>query len=300
MTTPALVGIDWGTTRFRAYLIDDRGVVIDQVQSDDGLMAVKPGGFPAVLALRCGMWLARAPYIPILMAGMVGSRNGWTEAPYCPCPASVATLRAGFKPIDIGNGRLAHIIPGLSLRDGEGVADVLRGEETLACGAEIENGLVILPGTHSKWITIEKGVMTSFATFMTGDFYAALSGHTILKALRQEPDDSRGFAKGLGAAKRAGGLTHQAFAARTSVLFGDLAGEEVGPYLSGLLIGSELNHGFSHFPDPQSVTLIAEGILAHHYQTALESAQCRFTVIAPETAFIRGLHHLRQSGTHAS
>ena len=88
MTTPALVGIDWGTTRFRAYLIDETGVVIDRIASDDGIMAVKPGGFPAVLALRCGMWLARDPNVPVLMAGMVGSRNGWVEAPYRACPAS--------------------------------------------------------------------------------------------------------------------------------------------------------------------------------------------------------------------
>ena len=57
MTTPALVGIDWGTTRFRAYLIDETGAVIDRVSSDDGIMAVKPGGFPAVLAIRCGKFI---------------------------------------------------------------------------------------------------------------------------------------------------------------------------------------------------------------------------------------------------
>jgi len=84
MNTPAFVGIDWGTTRFRAYLIDETGVVLDRVQSDDGIMAVKPGGFPAVLAIRCGMWLARDHDLPVLMAGMVGSRNGWVEAPIAP------------------------------------------------------------------------------------------------------------------------------------------------------------------------------------------------------------------------
>lgn len=300
MSTPALVGIDWGTTRFRAYLIDEHGDVIDHVQSDDGLMAVKPGGFPAVLALRCGMWLARAPSIPILMAGMVGSRNGWVEAAYCPCPASISTLSTALTPIDIGNGRMAHIVPGLSTRDDDGTPDVLRGEETLACGAHVKNGLVILPGTHSKWITITAGVMTGFSTYMTGDFYAALSGHTILKALRQEPDDPNGFIKGVQAANRGGGLTHQAFAARTSVLLGDLKGEEVGPFLSGLLIGSEMIHGLKRVPAPETITLIADGILADHYRTVLDHLHLSYDVITPETAFIRGLFYLRQHRTFAS
>ena len=296
MTKPALVGIDWGTTRFRAYLIDETGAVIERISSDDGIMAVKPGGFPAVLAIRCGMWLARDPNIPVLMAGMVGSRNGWVEASYRTCPASSSDLSQAMMPIDIGNGRIAHIVPGLSTRDETGAPDVLRGEETLALGAGLHDGVVILPGTHSKWIRIEKGLMKGFSTFMTGEFYATLLGHTILSALRKEPDHPSGFEKGLRAAERGGGLTHQAFSARTSVLLGDMTGEEVAPFLSGLLIGSEILNAVALYPQSKSITLIAEGVIAENYKKALHAKNLDCTVMSPETAFIKGLYHLRPKG----
>ena len=296
MSTPAFVGIDWGTTRFRAYLIDETGAVIDRVTSDDGIMAVKPGGFPAVLAIRCGMWLARDPDLPVLMAGMVGSRNGWVEAPYRACPASASDLARAMIPIDIGNGRIAHLVPGLSTRDAQGAPDVLRGEETLALGAGLQNGLVILPGTHSKWISVEASVMSGFSTFMTGEFYATLLGHTILGALRKEPDAQSGFEKGLRAAKRSGGLTHQAFAARTAVLLGDMTGEEVAPFLSGLLIGVEIENACALYPNTSSMVLIAEGVIAENYKIALAAKGITYDVMTPEAAFIKGLFQLTPKG----
>mgnify|MGYP000149028397 CR=1 FL=1 len=258
MTTPALIAIDWGTTRFRAYLLDGAGAVLERVSSDDGIMAVKPGGFPAVLAIRCGMWLARHPDIPVIMAGMVGSRNGWVEAPYRVCPATASDIAEAMADVDIGNGRKARIVPGLSTRDASGAPDVMRGEETLALGTGIENGTVILPGTHSKWVHIENGMIKSFATFMTGEVYATLLSQTILGKLREEPDEATGFAKGVEAAKRKGGLTHLAFAARTSVLLGDISGHEVAPFLSGLLIGSEVDAGLAMDPSGGDIVLIAD------------------------------------------
>ena len=214
MSAPAHLVIDWGTTRFRAYLIDSAGAVLDRVESHEGVMAVKPGGFPAVLAIRCGSWLARHPDLPVVMAGMIGSRNGWVEAPYRACPATAHDIASAMQSVDIGNGRIAHIIPGCSFRDQTNTPDVMRGEETLALGAGSDNGLVILPGTHSKWVRMDKGVIAEFATFMTGEIYAALLNNTILGTLKTEPSNQSGFAKGLASSKRDGGLTHQAFAAR--------------------------------------------------------------------------------------
>src|SRR4051812_33962495 len=79
---PSLVAIDWGTTRLRAYLLGDRGEVLDKVGVDEGIMAVPPGGFPATLRRHVGSWLERHAGIPVVLAGMVGSRNGWVEVPY--------------------------------------------------------------------------------------------------------------------------------------------------------------------------------------------------------------------------
>ncbi len=292
MTTPALLAIDWGTTRFRAYLLDRAGAVLERVSSDDGIMAVKPGGFPAVLAIRCGMWLARHPDIPVIMAGMVGSRNGWIEAPYRACPATASEIAGAMAEVDIGNGRKARIVPGLSTRDAAGAPDVMRGEETLALGTGIENGTVILPGTHSKWVHIESGKIKSFATFMTGEFYATLLSQTILGKLREEPDDAAGFTKGLEAAKRPGGLTHQAFAARTSVLLGDMSGHEVAPFLSGLLIGSEVDAGLAMGQSGGDIVVIAEGIIVDSYTKALAARGRVCRLMATEECFTAGLARL--------
>ncbi len=292
MTTPALLAIDWGTTRFRAYLLDKAGAVLERVSSDEGIMAVKPGGFPAVLAIRCGMWLARHPDIPVIMAGMVGSRNGWAEVPYRACPATASEIAGAMVAVDIGNGRPARIVPGLSTRDAAGAPDVMRGEETLALGTGIENGTVILPGTHSKWVQLENGKIKSFATFMTGEFYATLLSQTILGKLREEPDDSAGFAKGLEASKRPGGLTHQAFAARTSVLLGDMSGHEVAPFLSGLLIGSEVDHGLAMDPTGGEIALIAEGIIVESYSKALATKGKTCRTLTTEDCFTAGLARL--------
>lgn len=292
MTTPALIAIDWGTTRFRAYLLDSAGAVLERVSSEDGIMAVKPGGFPAVLVIRCGMWLARHPDLPVIMAGMVGSRNGWVEAPYRVCPATASDIAEAMAEVDIGNGRKARIVPGLSTRDAAGAPDVMRGEETLALGTGIENGTVILPGTHSKWVHIENGMIKSFATFMTGEFYATLLSQTILGKLREEPDDATGFAKGVEAAKRKGGLTHLAFAARTSVLLGDISGHEVAPFLSGLLIGAEVDAGLEMDQSGGDIVLIADGIIVDSYTQALAARGHSCRTIATESCFTAGLARL--------
>ena len=289
MSDAALIAIDWGTTRFRAYLLDRAGAVLDRVESHDGIMAVKPGGFPAVLAIRCGSWLARHANVPVIMAGMVGSRNGWVEAPYRACPATARDLAGAMQSVDIGNGRIAHIIPGCSHRDASGTPDVMRGEETLAFGTRCENGIVILPGTHSKWVVIENGVITQFATFMTGEIYAALLNNTILGTLNTEPSNQAGFQKGLAAAKREGGLTHQAFAARTSVLMGDMDGACVAPFLSGLVIGTEIRNAHARFGTNDKIILVAEGSIADSYREACAASGLSVTIKTPETCLIDGM-----------
>ena len=86
MTKPKLIAVDWGTTRLRAYLVDDQGRVLERAEADEGIMAVPPGGFPATLRRHVEPWLASHGALPVVLAGMVGSRNGWVEAPYVAVP----------------------------------------------------------------------------------------------------------------------------------------------------------------------------------------------------------------------
>ncbi len=126
-----------------------------------------------------------------------------------------------------------------------GIPDVLRGEETQLAGAvdeDEERVLAVLPGTHCKWALVERGQLVDFSTYMTGEMYNVLLGHSILGRLAQAsgqdpgPAFARGVTRGLGA----GGLSHDLFGARTLALTGELAPTDVPDWLSGLLIGREV------------------------------------------------------------
>ena len=297
---PSHIAVDWGTSRFRAYLAGAGGAVADRRVSNEGISTVAPGGFPAVLERHCGGWLASSPALPVIMAGMVGSRNGWAEAPYAPCPASAASLAQRLLPLPCSIAQSVTIIPGLMTRDADGVADVMRGEETLLVGAGMQNGIAILPGTHSKWAQIIDGRITGFRSFMTGEFYGLLLRHSLLGRLSAEPHDRRGYLRGLASAARGArlglALTHLAFEARTAVLAGDLPGEAVAPFLSGLLIGAEVQSGHAVFGKPRNVLLIGGEALTALYQEALELAGVTVRLQDSEACLLAGIDAVLAAG----
>jgi 2-dehydro-3-deoxygalactonokinase len=279
-----IIAVDWGTSRFRAYRLDPTGRVLDRVATDDGMSTVPSGGFGDVLERHCGDWMKVNPSAPVLMAGMVGSRNGWAEAAYAPCPASPKSLAESMLKV---TDRIS-IVPGVISRDASG-PDVMRGEEALIFGTEVTNGLVCLPGTHSKWARIEGGAITSFASFMTGESYALYRNESLLSRLATEPEDLAGFDDGLAAAREDIGLLNRLFQARSRVLDGAMAGEKVAPYLSGLLIGAEIEGAFKRYGDDHTVTLVADGVLAQRYVAALRARGGAIEIITPERAFLSGL-----------
>ena len=285
---PALIAVDWGTTRLRAWLVSADGTVLDRTASDDGILSVPAGGFPATLLGRVGPWLERHGRLPVAMAGMVGSRNGWVEVPYVDCPAGIPRLASALTRVPLGDGIDALIVPGLITRDADGTPDVMRGEETKIAGAGLDDGGGVMPGTHGKWARLAAGVVEGFATFMTGELYAALIGSTILGRLAEEPDDPAGFARGLAAVRRPGGLTHQLFAARTLVLAGDMPGTQVRPYLSGLLVGTELDQGLA-LAAGRDLVLVADGAFAESYGAAFAPLGVPVRCCDPEDVFLRGL-----------
>src|SRR3546814_8578864 len=123
--------------------------------------------------------------------------------------------------------------------------DVMRGEEAQVLGAlaalPTAGGLICLPGTHSKWVRVADGVVQSFATYMTGEVFDLLQGHSILSRLMTKGAVAadRWFLEGV-LLGRQGGLLNRLFSARSRPLTGDLPEAEVRSYLPGLLIGDEL------------------------------------------------------------
>ena len=284
-----LIAVDWGTSRFRAFRVAQGGAVLDRVVAEDGMAAIPAGGFEDVLRRHCGAWMDAAPDAPVLLAGMVGSRNGWAEAAYAPCPASPDSIAPRMLRI----GGRASIVPGVIAR-GPGGADVMRGEETLIFGSGVSEGLVCLPGTHSKWARVEDDAIREFATFMTGESFALFRGQSLLARLATEPEDPRGFDDGLDAAGDPAGLLNRLFQARARVLAGAMDGAMVGPYLSGLLIGEEIRGAFARFGEAGTVTLVADGVLATRYVAALRARAVMIEIVSPERAFLEGLSKLAQ------
>ena len=256
VSAPALIAIDWGTSSFRAMLATADGIVLGTVANTSGILSVHDAQFAAVLQSAIQPWLSTQGDLPVVMSGMIGSRQGWCEAPYIACPAPLKDLAAAAIRLTPAMTGLPHvaIIPGVVSRDASGHPDVMRGEETQIFGAlarlGIDAGTFVLPGTHAKWVTVAGGAITGFSTYMTGEVFAALKDHSILGRLMRDggpPDatpSATGFERGLAAAAKAkggpGALLRHIFSARTLGLFDELAPDEIGDYLSGLLIGSEI------------------------------------------------------------
>ncbi|SKA34608.1 2-dehydro-3-deoxygalactonokinase [Consotaella salsifontis] len=254
---PALIALDWGTSSLRGFLMSAEGEVLAQRQSSHGIQNLPgPGreGFEAAFTDLCGEWLAAHPALPLVAGGMVGSAQGWVEAPYVRCPADVTTLAAHAATVETPQGSVLHIAPGILLDPEDAQPDVIRGEEIQIAGALAEHpewaeaATVVLPGTHSKWLDVKDGRVTTFFTYMTGEVFAVLAKHSILGRLMPENGEANeeeakaAFAKGLLAARDShpGDLTHQLFAVRTLGLTRRLNPVVLKDYLSGLLIGHEL------------------------------------------------------------
>lgn len=284
-----LVAVDWGTSRFRATLLGEAGVALGHLEADDGMARVAAGEFAAVLQRHCGPWLGANPALPVLMAGMVGSRNGWVEAPYAPAPASAADLAAAMVAAPRADGGSALIVPGVC-GSFDGAGEVMRGEETIIMGLDLEDGTVCQPGTHSKWVEVRGGRIERFSTYMTGELFATALDHTILGRLAEgEHHSAFGFARGLEAVRSARALTNLLFQARADVLLARMAPEAVRSFISGLLIGHEVADATRRYPDSGQVHLIATAGQAARYEEAMAFFGVRPHVHDTDTVFLRGL-----------
>ena len=237
-----MIAVDWGTSSFRAFRLARDGAIVARVEAPDGILAVTNGAFAAVLRAHVGAWLADGE-TRILLSGMVGSRQGWVEAPYLPCPAGAADIAAALVAIPF-DGATLRLVPGLTDTDEGGTPEVMRGEETQIVGVleHLPQGIACLPGSHSKWARIEARRITGYRTYLSGEAFAALRGGTILgRMMTDGPTDEAAFDRGLARAGEPGHLLHHLFGVRSLGLFGRLAESASASYLSGLLIGHEVN-----------------------------------------------------------
>lgn len=298
----AIVGLDWGSSSLRAFLMDEAGTVLSERSSVDGASRITGGplAFEQALQAIAGDWIDAYPGIRVIACGMVGSKHGWKEAPYVPCPLDLGELAKHASHVETLRGIRVNILPGVLWKSGASGADVMRGEEVQVAGLLADHPTladscrIVLPGTHSKWVTIEGGNITCFSTHMTGELYAVLREHSVLGRLMpvQVGFNSAGFDEGVGCAFNDGGwaLSKHLFTVRARSLLGQLAENALSDYLSGLLIGHELACALRDVPEREAIALVGDPMLCLRYRRALTYFNRKVRIEASNTAS-RGLWH---------
>jgi 2-dehydro-3-deoxygalactonokinase len=239
-----------------------------EASSDDGMGRLSKAQFEGALLRLIEPWLGAAK-MPVIACGMVGSRQGWVEAPYgtVPCrplPEALVAAPVTDPRIDV------RVVPGLRQME---PADVMRGEETQIAGFLAQrpgfDGVVCLPGTHSKWVHISAGEVVSFRSFMTGEMFDLLSTASVLRHTVGEGWDAEAFGQAVSdALSRPETVAARLFSIRAEALLRGLDAGTARARLSGSLIGLELA-GARPYWLGQNVALIGAPKLSAIYAAAL-------------------------------
>lgn len=288
--TPAWIAVDWGTSNLRAWAMGPGDVVLDHAESPDGMGKLARGDFEPALLRLITPWLGTGT-TTVIACGMVGSRQGWHEAPYrtTPCaPLDAAALVTA----PTTDPRLRVLLaPGLRQL---APADVMRGEETQIAGALALtpgfDGVLCLPGTHSKWAHISAGEVVSFQTFMTGELFALLSEQSVLRhGLQGEGWDDAAFDEAVAdALSRPEKIAARLFSLRAEGLIAGLTAASARARLSGLLIGTELA-GSKPYWLGQPVALIGAEKLSATYARALHAQGATPRLLSATDCTLSGL-----------
>jgi 2-dehydro-3-deoxygalactonokinase len=294
----AFIGVNWGSTNFRAYLIGADGAAIDDYAAPTGVVGLDRAGMVATMEALADRWPHSGP---VYASGMIGSNVGWTEVPYAEAPAGCADLAVAAVTTQIGRVP-ARIVPGIACRRSfDGAPDILRGEEIELMGLaalRAADGWVALPGTHTKWARLEQGRVVEFFTSMSGEIFDRLTTKGLLASIVEgEAVDGSVFHRGVaeGRARRLS-LGTSLFGARAQVVRGALAKSEAASYLRGLLIGSEIADALAVYPTLADgvVPLIGNGPLCRLYASALRAASVSSELVESRAACLRGFRALHE------
>jgi len=294
MTQVGWIAVDWGTTHLRAYAMGPAGVCAE-ASSADGMGALNRDGYEPALLRLVEPWLGAGRVTPVIACGMAGSRQGWYEAPYRSVPC--APLDAGqLIAVPTRDPRLAvRLVPGLKQAQ---PADVMRGEETQIAGALALmpgfDGVLCLPGTHSKWVHVSAGEVVSFQTFMTGELFALLSTQSVLRhGMADDGWEDAAFDAALSETlSRPERIGTRLFALRAEGLIAGLSAAAAKARLSGLLIGLELAGSRACWLG-QPIAIIGADRLSALYARALAAQGASSRLLSARDTVIAGLSAAR-------
>jgi len=271
-TTPNWIAVDWGTTNLRAWGLASDGAVMCAASSAKGMSKLARSEFEPALLELVESWLPQTGVTPVIACGMVGARQGWIEAPYQAVPCAPLVSDRIVYPKTRDPRLKVAILPGVS--QAKPNSDVMRGEETQIAGFLSDRpafeGVVCLPGTHTKWVRIGAGKLMKFQTFMTGELFDLLRFNSVLRhSLDSTSWDQNAFDKEvISAFTNPQSLAARLFGIRADALLSSLPPSQANARLSGSLIGAELAAARDFF-EQQEIVIIGNSIQADIYTKAL-------------------------------
>ncbi len=289
---PNLIIVDWGTSNFRAVLISDSFKEIDSISTNDGILKFEQSEFYPFLLKTLDKWLLENKNVKIFMSGMIGSQNGWLETKYLLCDVSLEQLASNLLQIPNINEDI-FIVPGVKTNKNE-MIDLMRGEEVQIFGAlrvlDKKDALLVLPGTHSKWVNVLDEKIIDFKTNMTGEVFNVINRHTILqKSIKSKDICENAFEKGLELSFKKGGMLNQIFQVRAQA---NVIGEDnLYSYLSGILIGHEIKNMNELF-DAKSIIIVGNSTLNKLYELALNKYKLQSSYVDARMATCKAISYI--------
>ena len=285
------IAVDWGTTNLRIWAMDKNGRIIDKKSSKKGLKFIKEREFENTLTTLNKPWIINTKNIPIISCGMVGSKQGWKDVGYIKVPSKPINSKS-IQKITIKDKRFFfYIVKGLSQNK---PYDVMRGEETQIAGFIYENpnfnGIICLPGTHSKWVRFNKGKILNFTTFMTGELFSLITEHSILKySIYNKKINDKVFSSSLKEAmSQSYSLLSSLFKIRAKNLLVKKFSNHARSTILGFLLGMELST-IQKIIGKKNVVIIGSPINAFLYEKALSSLKIKTVKVDSEKITLRGL-----------
>ena len=296
------IAVDWGSSNLRVWALDRRHKILDSFSSNDGMLSLETGDFEPLLLKQISNWVASDVNIPVLCCGMVGAKQGWLEAPYATVPYNLMQETDSVKVICSDNRLDVRILGGLKQNN---PADVMRGEETQIRGFLSDfadfDGIVCLPGTHTKWVHVSAGEVVSFRTFISGELFALMSEYSVLKySVNSEGWSDQEFKSAVSESiSNPQKIFSHFFNLRADDLLNNVAKPVLRSKLSGYIIGAELA-GAKPYWLGQNVVILADNNLSKSYKAALEgqgifaqevdATKCTLDGLAQAFSLIHGRH----------
>ena len=287
------IAIDWGTSFFRAYLIEN-DQVSDSIHTKDGMKFLEKASFEKTLIKLIEPWLENNYKIEVLASGMVGSKQGWVESPYQSTPCNLHNVN--FISPSVKDKRFSlKIFSGISQNN---KPDVMRGEETQIAGFLHDNpnfnGSICLPGTHSKWVQIENGHIINFKTFMTGELFEIISKNSVLiHSVTSNKIKKNELIMAVDEIfKKPETFGNALFQLRADDLINSRGSEIYKSKLSGYLLGLELL-GSLEFWEKKDIVLIGNADLIELYEYILQSKVNSIKNFLSKDMILRGLKNFK-------